>query len=285
MAGYTNRELKADDRGEVERLIEAADRYQTLFIRPTLARFESFGGWWYGALADGTRLEAVMSVEDHVANVYAETREAIGAMAEEIFQLQVRLSNARPHRHQVIGEASSVEPLWASLKRLPRKLISDRTRTLMRAAEAPERSPSKRLALTFAEPSDLRLVYELTAEAQLERFGVDPRRTQREAHTQRCRAIIEQRRQLVGRAGDKPVLVAHLADIDDDTVMLDGIYVPRPFRTRKRLLGAGLHQAREVPLAEGRELLVFADDDLVQAAAELAGYRACARYRHVITLG
>ncbi len=283
---YACRELKPNDRGRIERFIGAAPSNATLFIRPAVDGFESFGGWWYGALAHGTELEALMCIQHRVARIYGTDRDALRALGAALRKMQEITAGGGAHRHQLSGEASSVEPIWSALKDLKgRTLLSDRFRHLMAAGVPLEKSPSKRIRLGYATPQDLRTVYELTAERRLESMKIDPRRTNPAAHRARCEAAIKGKRQLVGRDGDKPVFVAELKPVDDEQVLLDSVYVPPAFRSRKRLIGGALHLARKAPAARDKTLLVFADGDAMRAAAELANYELATTYRHVITVG
>jgi len=284
---YAARELRAGDRDKIRRLLSAAPSFSAFLIRPALQDIENFGGWWFGALADGEELEALICVEGHTANLYSRSRAATRAMASAMLKQQEVLGSiGGAHRHQLIGRASDVDDFWTVFKHLKgRTLLSDRFRPLMVSGPPPEASPSKRVSLGYAKASDLRIVYELTAERQLERQGADPRKTNPQAHSARCRAAIEARCQVIGREGDKPVFVAELRELDAELLLIDQIAVPLAFRGRKRLIGGALYLVRKAPQAKDRQLVLLADDEQLAAAAELAGFRRELVYRQIVTFG
>ncbi|PIE18905.1 MAG: hypothetical protein CSA66_03505 [Proteobacteria bacterium] len=285
-AQYGCRELKPSDHERIARFIRGAPRDATLYLRPVIEDLGSFGGWWFGGLAGGTDLQALLCIDNHAAEIYGSDRDALHAVGAALRKMQELSSGAGAHRHQLSGEASSVAPIWQALKSLKgRTLVADRFRRLMAAGEPPDKPPSKRIRLGYATPKDLRTIYELTADRRLELHHLDPRRANPAAHRARCEAAIRDKRQLLGRDGDKPVFVAELKPTPDGRVLLDEVHVPQAFRSRKRLIGGALHLARKAPAARDKDLLFFAEDDAMAAAAEMANYELRTTYRHVITVG
>lgn len=284
---YGVRELKPADHKKIRELVRAAPSLETVFIRPIARDLAGFDGWWQGALEGGQQLVTIMAIKDHVAHLYSASHAATKAMATALMKKQEILKGVvQAARHQLIGEAETVGTFWRSFSSLHgRTLISDKRRPLMVSGPAPEASPSKRVKLGYAPMSDLRVVVEFRGEQQLERDGTDPRRLSPQAHATRCQQLIAEKKIVVGRDEDKPILVAELVELDSATVLLDGLWIPPAFRGRKRLIGGALYLARKAPQAKGKQLLYFADDESAVAAGELAGYEQKAEYRHITSFG
>jgi hypothetical protein len=68
-------------------------------------------------------------------------------------------------------------------------------------------------------------------------------------------------------------------------VLLDHVYVPNAYRTRKRLIGGALFKLKYAPPVRDKELLFFADSETLKIAAETAGYVAKIPYRKIVTVG
>jgi hypothetical protein len=288
---WTVRELKPNELAGVGSLIERGKLADTFLVRAALEKGEAFKGWWYGGLRNGTDLEAVMAVENHKACVYAHSEAAARGMGYELYQQQKRMGSAMQatHRHQVFGELKTVSNIWHYLKDLPdRKAISDRTCGLLEVdlSGRPEKPPSSRVELSVATEADLRLVFDLTAEAITEQIQLDPRKAGRDAHWARCEAIISRGLQVIAREEGRPFFVAELAKQTRDIILLDRVHVPTQFRSRPRLLaGAFWHAAGFAERIGGRRLFALTTDGALTEASQQAGWRLASTWRWAIALG
>jgi len=289
---WIGRELRPGDREHIEALLSRAPLPRSLFVQAAFDKGEAFKGWWYGGLRNGTELEAVMAVEDNNHNrksaLYAHSDAAARGMGYELYIQQKRLGTAvQSHRHQLFGEIKAVSDVWHYLKDRPdRKPISDRTCGLLEAGERPEQAPSSRATLEVATESDLRGVFDMTAEALTEQIQVDPRKVGLDAHWARCQNLVQRGLQLIGREGGRPFFVAELAKQSRKVILLDRIHVPTQFRSRPRLLaGAFWHAAGLVERLGGRRLFALTTDGALTEAASRAGWNSMATYRWAIALG
>jgi len=283
---YACRELKAAELPLVASLVERAPRDGALLLRLAGAHTEAFGGWYYGALADNRRLDAVMCVGAHGVHVLGDRRAALTVMAEAQLKAQGMGMPQASKQHELMGDGESFEPFWERFKGVKnRTLIADHTLPLMRAGELPEKAPSKRARLTVATARELRLVYELTGEREAHRRHIDPRRAHPHAHKAACERVVAAGRQLVGWEQDKPALVAELRPFGDDTVLIDGVWVPVAYRSRKRLVAGALYHALSLPALAGKRALLLAPDASIAEAAEKAGFEPYRSYRHVVLRG
>lgn len=283
---FACRELRPADLAAIERYVADGPRYETLLLGPLLqaTRAQATTVWWYGALAGGTSLQAVMGIEGHAAVIHGRSEAALDAMAKEALHAQRTAMPAPAARHQLLGEARSLGRFWNIFKDLGRQVVLDRARPLFGAVPGMER-PSQRATVAIATAADAKLVAELTAEYALEAYGVDPRRTARAAHERRTADVIAAGRQIVAREGPKPVLVAEIRSLDAATVLLEAVYVPKALRSLPKLVGGALVGATELALARGAEALFFAELETVAEAAAKAGFPERARYHAVAMLG
>ncbi len=286
MGRYISKELKPRDFKHIGTFLADAPLYETLMMRGASRAMEDggFDGWWYGCFEDGTDLRALMCIEGTTANLWGRDIDAIDQMANDLLKTQGGYTSAQSHRHTLLGETRSMDRFWATFHAIPRQLVSDRVRSLMGSGVAPGRT-SPRITLDPATPADLALVSEFRAEYAVEAYGIDPRMGGREAHDQRCSRLIESGRQLIAREGPRPILLCELAPMGEQMAMLDGIFVPKPFRARKRMIAKVLAAAREQPLAQGKELLFFADSKELVEAGEQGGFELRCRYRIVAMRG
>ncbi|TNF28439.1 MAG: hypothetical protein EP329_17895 [Deltaproteobacteria bacterium] len=283
---YACRELKAAELPLVASLVERVPRDGALLLRLAGAQTEAFGGWYFGALADNRRLDAVMCVGEHGVHVVGDHRAALVAMAETQLKLQGMSMPHATKQHELMGDAESFVPFWDRFRNVKgRTLIADHTLPLLRAGELPEKAPSKRAGVTVAGARDARLVYELTGEREAHVRHIDPRRTQPHAHKAACEATIAAGRQIIGWEQDKPALVAELRPFGEDTVVIDRIWVPVAYRSRARLVAGALYHALALPALVGKRVLLLAPDAGLAEAAEKAGFAPYRSYRHVILRG
>ncbi len=283
---YGCRELKATERPLVAGLVERVPRDAALLLRVAGAHREGFTGWYFGALEDNRRLAAVMCVGEHGVHVLGERRAALRAMAEAQVKLQGLNLGGPTKQHELLGDNESLGAFWEVFRGVKgRTLVADHLQPLLRADQLPDTAPSKRARVTVATASELRLVYELSGEREAHERHLDPRRTHPGAHRAACEATIAAGRQLVGWEEDKPALVAELRPVDDHTTLLDRIWVPVAYRSRKRLVGGALYHARRLRGLADKDVLLLAADAAIAEAAELAGFIPHRTYRHVILRG
>ncbi len=279
------RPLRDNELDAIEQLLRAGPRYQTLLFATVLreSRARNPDAWWYGALADGSALQAVLGIVGHSALVYGTTPAAIEAMAQALLKAQQFTSGAPAQRHQLFGDERCMAAFWRVFKAIERPVILDRKRPLFGSPADGAAAGESRAPLMAATPADARIVSEFAAEYTLEAHGVDPRRASREAHERRCLDAIAAGRQLIAKDGAKPVLIAEWVPLDERTVMLDKVFVPKPTRALPKLLGSVLASATRLPVAAGREVVFFAEVDALATAAEKAGFAVRATY-HVVAM-
>jgi len=285
---WVGRELRPGDRDAIGKLLERAPLDESLMVQAAFDRNEAFKGWWYGGLRNGTALEAVMAIDNHTAQIYARTDAAARGMGYELFQQQKRMGpGLQTHRHQLIGELKTISNIWHFVKDLPtRKPISDRTCAMHEATERIDKCPSSRVEFGVAVESDMRVIFDMTAESITEQIQVDPRKVGRDAHWARCERLVQKGLQLIGRDEGRPFFVAELAKQTRDVIMLDKIYVPMQFRSRTRLIaGAMWHAAGLAERLGGRRLFAFTTDLALTEAAVQAGWSNGTTYRWAIALG
>jgi hypothetical protein len=282
-ARFGSREIRKDGFGAIRAFVANAPRYGTLLMRRAVATIDTWKGWWWGAFdKTDNELRALACIEGTVVNLHGEP-DALRAMAEIMLAQQRTRVAVRGQTHQLIGNRPSVSAYWDIFKNMPkRQVLYDRIRNLM-ATKGPGENPKPSLIVTKATSDDLKVVSAFTAEYMTEVYGVDPIRTGRQAHEDRCRKAISEGRQLIGRDGGKPVFVAEMSFPDDDLVMLDRLHVPKPFRRRK-LTAAGLVEAACHALVKGEECLFFADRESksLLTGAEIAGYEVRSEYRLIV---
>lgn len=283
---YACRELRAGDIDAIERLLADGPRYQTLLHGPLLraTRAGDPDVWWYGALAEGTDLRALMGIRGHSALLYGESDAAVTALAKEGLKAQQQAMPSGTHRHQLFGEAGTMGLFWPIFRAIGRQVVLDRPRPLFGSKPGLE-SPSARATLRVATAADTKLVSELSAEQSLEAQGYDPRRANRAGHEARVARVIAEGRQLVAEAGGKPALIAEVTPIDDGTVLLERVYVPRPSRALKRLVAGALVAAAGAAPVGDREALFFAEIEGLAEAAENVGFVLRATWHTVVMYG
>ncbi|MCC6620494.1 MAG: hypothetical protein IT385_04525 [Deltaproteobacteria bacterium] len=291
------RDVKAQDRAKLTALIEGAHRAESIYIRGALERFlanpdagarDPNALWWWGVFRNGTELEAVMAVENHVALVYAANEEAMKTFANELYAMQKRVGQGGggTHRHQILGESKNIAILWNVMKDLPgRKLVTDRECDLMSGSERAAASPSSRITFDRATRADERTVVDYLAEIRLEQLQIDPRKVNKDAHTQRCMNAIADGRVWLGREKDtgRPFFAAELTPLTSDALLLDQVYVPPHYRSRGKLMGGAFWAAAGI--AEDKELYYLAQDKTLGEAAKSAGWKRRSGYRWVVSLG
>lgn len=278
------RELRDKDLPQLTELVKNASVYSTVRLRDSVRDFGTFPGWWFGSLRDGTELESFMAIHDHSAEMYTTTTDAVEAMAVHLKKTQAYTAANTSHRHQIRGVRGVIDPFWKIFKDLGRQLVSDVESSLM-ASTAAGTCASKRIAMGFAKPEDLGTLVEFSALRLLEEKGTDPRRQGLGVLAERCRGLIAEGRVVVGREAGKPVFLAVLRPVSASIVLLDEVYIPAAFRTRKRLIGGALYKLKFAPPVRERELLFFADSEALRVAAQTAGYEEKAAYRTIVTVG
>lgn len=282
---FRSRELQPTDRDAIAIIVDLASRDDALLLKRHFANFEDFPGWWYGTFAAEGGLQAVMAIEGHTGHLYATSDEAAEAMGRAMLRQQQMLGGRGSTRHELIGPWAAMTAFWRGFKAIDRQLKSDVARVLISSTGSTQ-SPSRRVDLSLADEGDLRLVVEFSALLAVEQQGHDPRRTTPDSHKRRCRRAIAEGRQLVAReAGTRPLMVAEVLDLDADAALLEGVFVPLPFRSRKLLVAGALALAASSEPVAGRRLLLFAEDELLLVAAERAGFEQLARYRHIVMVG
>jgi len=281
---YGVRELRAKDLEQIQGLVGRGSIYSTILLRDAVDNFETFPGWWFGSLREGTALESLMSIHDHCAEIYSESTDTVEAMASHLKKTQAYTSANKSNRHQIRGVKGTIDPFWKIFRELGRQLVSDSQSALMASTDGGG-CASKRITMGFARPTDLGLVVEFSAMRILEEKGVDPRRGGAAALSVTCSQAIAEGRVVIGRDGAKPAFIAELRPQTETITLLDNVYVPAAFRTRKRLIGGALFKLKYAPPARGKELLFFADSPTLKVAAETAGYEEKATYRTVVTVG
>jgi hypothetical protein len=278
------REVREKDLPKIRTLVGQSSIYSTILMRDAVANFQTFPGWWYGSLRDGTELESLMCIHEHAAEMISTSQGTVEAMALHMKKTQGYMITSQSNRHQIRGPRSTIDPFWRIFKELGRQVVSDMTSSLMGSTSEGE-CASKRIVVGFGRETDLETVTEFSALRILEEKGVDPRRSGGGGLQAHCARAIGEGRIVIGREGAKPAFVAELRPINDDIVLLGNAYVPVAFRTRKRLIGGALFKLKFAPPVRNKELLFFADSPSLREAAETAGYQVREVYRTIVTLG
>jgi len=285
--GYAVFELKAQKhREDMETFVRRRPLYQTLALRAALEEGDAYKGWWFGAMENG-ELEALVSIVGTKANIHASSGDAAEAVARTLLGNQKHNKSAAAHRHEVMGDERTMARFWPTFREIDRKVLVDQPRFLMGGGgdNGPLESCSKRMILGYATHHHQRLMEDFLGEVVLEKFGVDPRRSNRAAHNKNVAALIASGRQLLGYEKDKPVFVAELVDINDTMVELQNVWVPVALRSRKRLIGGAFAQATALPHCQGKEVLVMAANTGMHEAAKRAGMEQRAAFRFVAMIG
>ncbi len=268
------RQLRETDRTEIARLIASSDVQARLYVREAQAH----DLWWFGSVArDGGLVGAALQVEGTTATLIEAVPEATHVLGHGLLQHQKMVGKDHGDRHVVRGPAAAMARFWQGFQHNGRKVVADRTATLHAAVVA---APS-RLDVRLADVTDHKLVVEFLGEATLEARGFDPRRTGREAHERRCLQVLQAGCAFVARDGGAAVLVAELGYPTADTALLEPWFVPRPLRSRKRLIAQALAPLPGLAAVAGRTLLAFADGPDLAEAMALAGWTARATYRTI----
>lgn len=284
MAQHGCRELAKSEFKEVQDFLKDADRYPTLLMRRAAANPDDFKGGWYAALMD-RRVEALLCMESGTTILYGANDEAIRTMAQRMLSVQRKRPRSASGTHQIIGEERGLGHFWDVFQQLGRTVVLDRRRDLLSVQE-PNKPPKSTLVVGPAKPADFKLVYEFSADQTVDQWGWDPRRVSPEAHKNRVNAAIEQGRQLVGRDAGRPVFLAERTSIEDETVLLERVYIPRPFR-RKKLLSSALLAGAKFALGKAKEVVFFADQDdtAMKKALALTNFEAKCTYRVLVLRG
>ena len=270
-------------RAEMETFVGRRPLNQTLRLRSALAQKESFRGWWYGAVEDG-ELAAIMAIENRKVQFHAANGDAAEAVAKTLLNNQRHTRSMEAHRHEITGDERSMARFWPTFRDIGRKIVADQAWFLM-GAKTPLDNISKRMKLRFATPHNQALVEDFVAEMIVERYGFDPRRSNREAHKINVAGMIKAGRQLLGYEKEKPVMIAELAPVNEDLVELRNIWVPVALRSRKRLIGGAFAQATQLETCAGKELLIMATNTSMHEATKRAGLEQRAAFRHVAMVG
>ena len=303
-ANWIGRELRGKDKGKLTELLQAAHRWEALYVKAAFARDNRWDarvdgeaaaaatdGWWYGVFRDGTSLEAVMFAENRQAQVYAVGEEAAKGFAAQLYASQKRIGTTlQTHRHYMTGESKMMNFIWPVLKDLPgRRLVLDKDCELLRAEGGDGAAPSSRASLVVAQRPDERAVSDFLAELQIEQLAMDPRKLGPSAHAHRVATAIGEGRALLAKEKDtgRPFFCAELVPLDEQTVMLSDVYIPAHYRARAKLVAhAFWAAAREPhPLVSGKDLVYLAADSNFATVARTHGWKTVARYRWTVTHG
>lgn len=280
------RELKPSERDSIVRFVMDAPRFHTLPMRPAAKNFDEFEGWWYGAVDAGTsHVRAIMCIQNSRASMYSGSDIATDVMAKTLLKQQQILHAYQTKRHILFGYKATVDKFWRVFRMIDRQVVQNAPRDLLRSeGKSLDKPPSKRVKTRLATAADQKLVSEFLAEYMVENEGHDPRRMGRSAHDRRVSDLIGEERLVVAREGDRPVFICELRELEPGSILLDNIYVPLPFRQRKRLIAGALYDAQELGIAAGKEVLFFGSD-AISAAGERAGYEQKLVYQQIAMLG
>jgi len=272
-----------NDKQKIENFLEMAPRYSTLLMRGAARDAEAFKGWWMGALAAGTNLQALMCVEGTAGNLFGEEDDAIETLAEVMYD-RIKSGPRGPSRaHQLLGPERVIDIYWRIFQKVNRTVIFDRKRKLF-STTGPVDPPKPDITIAKAQPNDLKLIYEFSGEQMAEQWKLDPRRAYPDAHKERCRKLIESGHQLVGRDRGRPVFIAELVPVEDRAVMVDRIFVPRPFRVRKKMVASAMIILARQALEDVDEVLYFSeiDNDMLMRCAEIGEFKEVSTYRLIV---
>ncbi len=266
------RQLRDSDAASIAQLIASSDPQARLFVREAGAA----GLWWFGAMTrNGTELGAALQVEGTTATLIEADPAATAALGHGLLQHQKMIGKDHGDRHVVRGSAAAMARFWEGFQHNGRKVVADRTAVLHVAGAA---GPT-RLSLRLGDLTDLKLFTEFLADATLEAHGFDPRRTAKEAHTRRCAQVLQDGLGVVAIDAGVAVLVGELAPMGPELTLLEPWFVPRAFRSRKRLIAQALAPLPALPPLIGREVLAFAEGPELNEAMALAGWQPRATYR------
>jgi hypothetical protein len=266
--------LRDTDTASIRALIDASDRQARLYVRDISAP----GHWWFGAVSRGsTDLGAALQVEGTTATLIEGDADATVALGRGLLQHQRMIGQDHGGRHVVRGTAVAMARFWEAFQQIGRKVVADRTAVLH---VAPAAGPT-RLDVRVGDAADLKLFSEFLADATLETRGFDPRRTGRESHERRCAQVLRDGLGVVARDAGAAVLVGELVHLGPQVTLLEPWFVPRAFRSRKRLIAQALAPLPGLASVAGRELLAFADGAELNEAMALAGWQPRAAYRTV----
>lgn len=277
-------ELGFRDRDRIKALLENAPAYEVLLMKRAAENMGDFTGGWFGALADG-RLEAIACLESNTTVLWSANYEATNTMAQRMLSIQRKRPTSSTGTHQIVGEELIVGRFWEIFQHIRRTVVLDRRRDLLSVKE-PDAPPRSGLTVSTATPKEIKLVYEFSGDQTVEQWGWDPRKISPEGHKERCEEVIAEGRQLIGRDRGRPVFLAERTLIDDETVLLERLFVPRPFRRRKLVVSAVLAGAKFV-LENAKECVFFADndDEAQKKALALTNLERKATYRVIVIRG
>lgn len=277
------RPLKERDFDKIQEFLAGAPTYSTVLMRRPFAERKTFPGWWYGCVHVETQeLRGLACVETRTANIYATTDQAAAYMGTQLLKNQSNMPSHKPQRHTVFGEKRTVDVFWETFQFIKRTVDSDRLRILV-GTEQPAEKLRDTVTVSVATEREFKLVREFRGEWATEMNQFDPRRLNPASHDAHCKAIIASGRQLVARKGGKPIFIAELVPQTEGRILIDRVFVPRPFRTFKKMAATALIGCTELALEQGTEALLFADKDdaFSQKLAELAGYEERGTYRNI----
>ncbi len=254
MAQYQCSEIGPKDHSKITALVTPAGHYEALMIRQAALAPSAHGGWWYGAWTAG-ELHAVAWVLDSFANIHAINHESARALGDSMARaVGGRISTGGTH--QVFGPEDIIDTFWQTFKGVKRTLVADLRRELFSLSQAP--APKEGYNAFAATAKESKTVEELCAEQMIEDWGVDPRRTAKQAHEAHCKMLIDEKRALLGQQKGKIVFFGEKIPHDSGATLLERLYVPLPFR-RPRVLSGILSHLAALTLKDTKELLSFVD--------------------------
>ena len=276
------RELGAGELSGVRTAVAGVEMSRILHLREALADPAGHGRWWYAAIGGGG-VGAFAAVQGTRAHLYGDDTSAVEAMAQAMLRSQQLHTSRDTHRHVLFGPAAVIDPFWSIFQAVGRQVVADRRWGLMTADS--EGKGSRRLQLDIADGGDLSVCVAFLGEHAAEMHGKDPRKVAPEAFEREVEEAIDEGRVLLGREGGRAMFVAQLADLDDDTVMVQRMHVPLPYRSRKVLVGGALFGARTLGPAADKKLWMLAEGEAMQVAAARAGFSELGQWREVAMLG
>lgn len=282
---FHTRDLKPSADGVMLRaFLSTAPVPRTLTLRAAAQNFENVKNWWFGAFNGEGVLRAVATMEGKFVTMYGAEHEATKAIAQAMY----RQASGRPgrdgHTHHLFGPLDTLDSFWETFRSLPRTVVGDKVRKLMCCTAAAGDPGTTRVAVATA--NDMRFLFEFTADLAVDQGTPDPRRTARQAHEKHCQDLIASGRQLIGFDAGKPSMICELVALGTDSVLLDSLYVPRPFR-RPAVIARLLSAAARIALQKAPNIYVFCDagDDPYASGATTAGFQPVADYRHIMLRG
>jgi hypothetical protein len=280
------RDLKPADADILRAFILAAPRPMTVTLRAGINTFGATKDWWHGAFDEGGAMKAIAWMEGKVVTMYSARSDgdAIRAIASTMQRQAAGRPGRDGHTHHLFGPHDTISDFWDVFRALPRTVVGDRSPQLMSCTAAKDASGNAKVAP--ATTADLRLLFEFTADLSVEQGNPDPRRSSRPAHEKHCQDLIASGRQLIGTDAGKPSLLVELASLDAESILLNNVYVPRPFR-RAAVVTRLLSASAKLALQRAPEVFFFADDPSSaygQGAID-AGFAAAAPFRHLMLKG